>query len=160
MWLRSESDPVRLWKGMASSGTARCWYCWREQGRDAVVHRARSDRGGQRGWDEAYWGPHWPALWQGADALWATFPASSSAFHADAVCRWLPGRWQLVLQVIELSSGSQNKIIALLLHTNEKCVTQLFRHRRSLFYACFGSGHCCKKKNKSENLGQRSLLHR
>lgn len=49
-----------------------------------------------------------------------------------------------------VSSGSQNKMIALLLHTNEKCVTQLFRHRMSLLYAFSGSGHCWKK-NISEN---------
>lgn len=96
--------------------------------------------------------PHWPVLRQGADALSGLRFQPARAFHADAVCRWLPGRWQLVLQVIELSSGSQNKIIALLLHTNEECVTQLFRHRRSLFYVCFGFGHCCKetKPNKTK----------
>jgi len=110
------------------------------EGRDVVLHGAQTDRGGRLA------GGHAGRCCGREQTLSGLCFQPARAFHADAVCRWLPGRWQLVLQVIELSSGSQNKIMALLLHTNEKCVTQLFRHSRSLFYACFGSGHCCKKK--------------
>lgn len=74
------------------------------------------------------------------------------AFHVDAVCRWLPGRWQLALQVIELSSGSQNKIIALLLHANEKCVTWLFRHRRN-FTLALDPVTVARKKKTIRKLG-------
>lgn len=103
------------------------------------------DQGG--GGHGTCWGLCWLVLGQGADRkLSGLHLQPASAFHADAVCQRLLGRWQLVVQVIEPSSKSQSKIIASLLCTNEKCVTRLCRHRRRLLCARFGAGHCCKKK--------------
>lgn len=132
--------------GTAGDGVHRCpqcWYCWRD-GRWALGTQGcewhREDR---RDTTRRL------AVLQSTRSLGPI----CSHFHADAVCRWLPGRWRLTLQVIELSSGSQSEIITRLLRANEKCVTPLLRHRMSLLDAFFGCGHSCKK-NISENMGQ------